>query len=109
MENLQVTFENLKEQSNTINVKLNGKLNDMSAYDFKSDLLHLIKEEKKDCVIDVTQLSAMDIVGMNALAMAHRELEIIGQVLTVVSSKESKIDKILSLTKFDRILNLKRA
>jgi len=51
----------------------------------------------------------MDIIGMNALAVAHRALEMAGQSLTVISSKESQIDKVFSLTKFDRILNLQRA
>lgn len=109
MENLKVSIEKLNTIENTIKVNLEGKLSDVVAYKFKSNLLELLKKENKDCIIDVRELGAMDIIGMNALAIAHRQLEATGQRLTVLSKEKSQIDKVFSLTKFDQILNLQRA
>ena len=109
MKNLQVKFENLENTSELLKVKLHGRLSDMNAVDFKSDLISILKERQSDCIIDIKSLVALDVTGMNALAMAHRELELLGHRLTILSQTKSPIERAFSLSKFDRVLNLVRA
>ena len=109
MENLQVSFNNSQDNTTVLNVNLEGKLIDMNAYDFKSDLLNMLKESNQNCIIDIRELLAIDIVGINALAVVHRELLNSGLTLTILSKSQSSIERLFSLTKFDRILNIQRA
>lgn len=109
MRNLQVTFKNLENQSESLQVNLVGRLNEMNAIDFKQDLMRILKNRNSDCQINIQSLTALDVIGVNALAMAHRELELKGMNLSIVSKKESEVDRAFRMTKFDRILNLVRA
>jgi len=109
MKNLQITFENLETQNGLITVNLTGRLNEMNAIDFKKDLLKILEDKNSNCLLDITLLSSMDIIGINAIVMAHRALEKKGKTLSIISEKESTVDRAFHLTKFDRILNLKRA
>ena len=109
MKNLQVTFGNLDNANGIITVNLEGKLNEMNAIDFKNDLMKILRDRNSNCLLDITGLSAMDIIGINALVTAHRELEKKGKKLSILSNKESSVDRAFHLTKFDRVLNLKRA
>jgi len=81
----------------------------MNAFDFKHDLVRMVEERNNDCVLDITKLSSMDVIGMNALAIAHKRLVDSGKKLTIISKQDSNLDRALHLTKFDRILNLVRA
>lgn len=109
MKNLQVTFENLNNDAEVVTVNLSGRLNEMNAIDFKTDLMNILREKNADCLIDIRSLNAMDIIGINALVMAHRELELRGKKLTILSQSESVVDRAFHLTKFDKILQLQRA
>jgi len=109
MKNLQVTFENLNTPNLPITLHLSGRLNEMNAFDFKNDLLKIVEVQKSDCVLDISKLSSMDIIGMNALAIAHKRLDEKGSKLTIINKANSQIDRVLHLTKFDRVLNLTRA
>ncbi len=90
-------------------IVLSGALSDMSAYDFKSNLDQLINETHRDCVIDISKISDLDIIGINVLITTHLSLSRQGRQLTVVSQKESPADRLFHLTRMDKILNLKRA
>ena len=109
MKNLQIKFENLESKTQALNVILTGRLNEMNAIDFKDNLMKKLRGRESDCVIDIKNLTALDIIGLNALAMAHREIEKNGQGLAIISADNSKVDRAFKLTKFDRILNLVRA
>lgn len=109
MENLNVTFENLDEQNDSLRVNISGQFNDMNAYDFKADLLKIIEERNSNCILDITSVSKMDIVGVNAILMTHRALQRQGKELVVISKSTSPVDKIIGLTSVDKIINLKRA
>ncbi len=109
MENLQVSFNNSQDNTTVLSVNLEGKLIDMNAYDFKSDLLNMLRENNQNCVIDIRELLDIDIVGINALAVVHRELLSSGLTLTILSKSQSSIERLFSLTKFDTILNIQRA
>ena len=109
MKNLQVTFEDLNTNAEVVTVNLAGGLNEMNAIDFKMDLMNILKEKNADCIIDIRELNAMDIIGINALVMAHRELELRGKKLTILSQAQSAVERAFHLTKFDSILELKRA
>lgn len=109
MNHLQVTFNAANQINAEFNVSLEGELNNMNAINFKKDLLRLVSTENTDCTVNIEKLSAIDLTGLNALAMAHRSLEKTGKKLTVVCRKEDPIDHFLHLTKFNRFLNLQRA
>lgn len=108
MRNLQINFENLESQ-NPISVKLNGHLTSMNAINFKRDLLQLMKENNSDCVINISELNAMDVSGVNALVMAHREAQATNKNMYIVSDSNNPAMEFLHLTKFSNYLNFRRA
>jgi len=109
MKHLEVTFNGTNKNQNSVHVALEGSLNNMNAINFKKDLLRIIETEKTDCEVNIEKLETIDITGLNALAMAHRNLEKQGRTLTVVSSAFDQIDEFLHVTKFNRFLNIQRA
>ncbi len=109
MKHLHVTFNGTNKNQNAVHIALEGSLNTMNAINFKKDLLNHLETEKTDCEINIEKLNAIDITGLNALAMAHRNLEKQGRKLTVISRAFEQIDEFLHITKFDRFLNVQRA
>lgn len=109
MNHLQVTFNGINSNENSVQVALEGSLNNMNAINFKQDLLKILEEERTDCEVNIENLDSIDITGLNALAMAHRNLEKQGRRLTVVSKAFDQIDEFLHITKFNRFLNIQRA
>lgn len=108
MRNLQIKFNNLENQE-PMSVKLNGHLTSMNAINFKKDLLRIITEKQTDCFINISELDAMDVSGVNALVMAHREVESKQRKMFIVSDSDSPAMEFLHLTKFSNYLNFKRA
>lgn len=108
MRNLQVNFENL-DNNKELTVSLNGRLTSMNAMNFKRDLLAIIKEKKEDCYINISELQAMDVTGVNALAMAHREAVHQDTKMYIVSNQENPAMEFLHLTKFNQYFNFQRA
>ena len=109
MDNLQVSFDKNSSNEKVLKVNLEGMLIDMNAYDFKSDLLNILREKNQNCIIDIRELRDIDIVGMNALAVVHKELYNSGLSLTILSKNHSEVERLFTLTKFDSLLNIKRA
>ena len=106
MKNLIVKFARFQNPNPTAIVALEGNLNEMNAMQFKSDLLQFVKDGKKDCIVDLKDIQAMDLSGLNALAMAHKELLKRGKTLTIRTSSTGPLISLLHITKFNRILNV---
>jgi len=109
MKNLHIKIENQENANQSLQVTLTGRLNEMNAIDFKENLMEILKDRNTDCSINIQQLSALDVIGINALAMAHRQIEKGGNTLSIVSQDETPVYRAFQLTKFDRILNVVRA
>ena len=105
MKNLQVTF-NDQISNEVFRVNLMGRLNSMNAYDFKNDLLDVIRSGPKNCIVDLRSLTSVDVIGLNALLLAHKKLEKQGGQLTIITDAASPIDTVLNLTKFNKVLNV---
>lgn len=109
MNHLEVNFNLTNNYKNHLSVELIGTLNTMNANNFKKDLLRLLSVENLDCTVNIENLDAIDLTGLNALVTAHKTLQMDGRELTVVCKEENPISELLQLTKFNRYLNLKRA
>ena len=108
MRNLQVSFKG-KENNEALSISLEGHLTSMSAINFKRDLLHMLNERETDCYIDISKLDAMDLSGVNAITIAHKQLETDNRKMYLVSNSENPAMEFLHLTKFNRYLNFLRA
>lgn len=109
MKNLNIKIENQFNNNQSLQITLTGRLNEMNAINFKNDLMEVLEDRNTDCTINIQKLSTLDIIGMNALAMAHRQLEKSGHTLSIISQDETPVFRAFQLTKFDRILNVVRA
>lgn len=107
MKNLKIEFKNIAS-SEAKKVILAGNLTSMDAIEFKKSLLKNMHQESKDYFIDITQLNAVDVTGVNALVMAHKKAERAGYKAVILSSIENPADEFLHLTKFKNILNFKK-
>ncbi len=103
-----VDFKNLDNQE-AILISLTGGLVSKSAMDFKRDIINLVEDNAKDCYINISNVEAMDVSGVNALAMVHKATERAGNKLVIVSSDANPADEFLMLTKFNEYLNFARA
>lgn len=108
MKNLKVEFKNIAA-SEAKKVILAGNLTSMDAIEFKRSLLNSMQKDSKDYLIDISNLDAIDVTGVNALAMAHKKAERSGFKAVILSSVENPADEFLHLTKFKNILNFKKA
>ncbi len=108
MKNLKVEFKNIAS-TEAKKVILAGNLTSMDAIEFKKSLLNKMQDEAKDYFIDISNIEAIDVTGVNALAMAHKKAERAGFKTIILSSVENPSDEFLHLTKFKNILNFKKA
>jgi len=69
----------------------------------------MIDDQRTDCAIDISELSALDIAGVNALALAHKTTQNHGKQLTILSNHSNPADEFLHLTKFNKVFNLIRS
>lgn len=84
-----------------------GPLTSQHALQVKEDLLNLAKETgTRVLVIDLTEVIEADVVGVNALAMAHKALSEKGGYLLARCKKNGEVARMLHLTKFDRIISV---
>jgi len=108
LKNLKVEFKNIAS-SEARKVILAGNLTSMDAIEFKRSLLQTMLKDGKDYFIDITNLDAIDVTGVNALAMAHKKAERAGFKAVILSSVENPAEEFLHLTKFKNILNFEKA
>ena len=106
MKNLQVNFG--LNHADHIEVSLQGNLTSAGAMNFKTDLVNLIEEERRNCRIDITKLDNMDIAGVNALAIAYKTAHRLGKDIIIESSDVNPAEEFLNLTKFQRVFKMQR-
>ncbi len=109
MNHLEVIFNSATQTPNDVSVSLAGALNSMNAINFKKDLIRILSSKNANCIVNIKALKSIDLTGLNALVMAHKNLAQKGKQLTVVCDKENAVDQFLHLTKFNRYLNIQRA
>lgn len=90
-------------------IELTGHLITMDAINFKTELLNLISNQTTALEINLEGLSALDVTGLNALAMAHKKMKQKGLTLTILNKPESPANEFLHLTKFSKYFNLEVA
>lgn len=104
--NVQITHPQFQKMA----ISLEGKLTSADAVRFKSKVLNLMTASRPaECTIDISGLSQMDLTGVNALAMAHRNCQALGSTLYILSSDDKPAEEFLHLTKFRSILNFRSA
>ncbi len=107
MRNLEVNF-GLDNNTDHIEVSLQGNLTSASAIDFKNDLVSLIEEERRNCRINISKLDNMDVTGVNALAMAYKAAYRLGKDFVIQSSEDNPAEEFLNLTKFQQVFKVLR-
>ncbi len=105
MNNFQVQFPELTNEDCTITIS--GDFITIEAMHFKVDLISFISKSKKDFVLDITDMTKMDLTALNALIVAQKEMYNKGKKFTIKTTRDSPIHELLHLTKFDQYLKLK--
>ena len=108
MKNSQLVVKKCNESSNT-KLLLKGHLTSINAISFKEELLEVIDSERSDCHLDISGIEALDLTGVNALAVANRKIKSIGKKFVIISSASSPAEELLHLTKFVDVFTFKRA
>lgn len=88
---------------------LSGSLTAVRAMQFRQDLILMLQERQVNCTIDISDLVALDLAGVNALALAHSTTQSYGKALTIVSNADNPADEFLHLTKLNKVIDFKRS
>ncbi len=100
------------ETNNTLGkvvLSVRGSLTSSNALSFKETVMNLIHTECKDCHIDISQVNALDLTGVNALVIAHSKTQEIGKQLVILSSASNPAEELLYLTQFIDVFQFQRA
>lgn len=108
MNYLNADYVNSSEER-IVQVTLKGSLTAMQAINFKSQLLSLIEDNNSDIHINITKLNALDLTGVNSLAMAHKRMQDSGKKLVLLSAAGHPDFEFLHLTRFMDYFEFKSA
>jgi anti-sigma B factor antagonist len=84
-----------------------GRLDAFSSTKFREKVLGLIENGVKYLVLDLSQTSFLDSAGMAALVSALKQCRQRGGDVRMVWPQAEPVKRILSLTKFDRVFEMK--
>ncbi|MCX6048087.1 MAG: STAS domain-containing protein [Chloroflexi bacterium] len=90
-----------------VTVAPEGRLDAFSAPKFREKVLSLIADGVKYIVLDLSQTPFMDSAGMAALVSALKQCRQLGGDVRMVWPQADPVKRILSLTKFDRVFEMK--
>jgi len=107
MNTLQLDYKSVGEDL-PLSIVLKGDLTSLDAIKCKEELMKLIDGRSTDSFLDISNVSEMDVAGLNALLAAHKVAQRNGSKLVIVSSENNPADEFLHLSKFNRYFNLRR-
>ncbi len=84
-----------------------GRLDTVRALDFKKQLQSVIDSGVKNIVLDLSQTPFLDSAGMAALVSALKQCRERGGDARMVWPEAEPVRRILALTKFDRVFQMK--
>lgn len=90
-------------------IRLSGSFTALDAINFKVKVLDIIKKQSSDFELNLENIEALDVTGLNALAMAHKRMKEKGCKLVVVTDSDGPAMEFLHLTKFSNYFHLKVA
>jgi anti-anti-sigma factor len=90
----------------TLHHQIIGDFTSQKAMEVKNSLSNLIEKGNANLSIDCTNVSDVDVVGINALAVIYKQLRSKKGILTILLNKDSHLSKMLHLTKFNKIFTL---
>jgi anti-anti-sigma regulatory factor len=94
---------------NAKTVSFVGNFTQKEAIDFKEQLLTEIKSGNKNLTVDLYEVAEADIVGVNALAIAHKTMGDANGKIQILLKKDSHISHLLQVTKFNKVLHISYA
>jgi anti-anti-sigma regulatory factor len=83
-----------------------GNLTSQNAYELKNELLNLVNQGHKILCINLLEVADADVVGVNALAITHKEIMALGGKMDLLINKNSQLATLLHLTKFNKIFTI---
>ncbi|CAN5712394.1 hypothetical protein BH10CHL1_BH10CHL1_45080 [soil metagenome] len=86
-----------------------GRLDAFSAPKFRAKVFGLIEGGVKFLVLDLSQTPFLDSAGMAALVSALKQCRQLGGDVRMVWPQAEPVKRILSLTKFDRVFEMKNS
>lgn len=83
-----------------------GNLASSEAIIIKDEVLRLITDGYCKIVLDLRETKDADVVGINAIVAIHRKIKDINGTLEILVRPESASANMLSITKFDKWINI---
>ncbi len=97
---------NITRKSDEVTVSMTGQLASMDAIDMKEALPQLVEANDKTLNIDLQQVEATDLTGLNALFMTKLSLEKMGRKFNLIVNHMNPILDLLHLTKMTNHFNI---
>ncbi len=92
-----------------VTVAPQGRLDTVRAVDFRKQLQGLIDSGVKNLVLDLSQTPFLDSAGMAVLVSALKQCREQGGDARMVWPEAEPVRRILALTKFDRVFQMKNS
>ncbi len=96
----------ISSTGNTTKVFVIKPLTGYTALSLKTKLNDLIQRVNGDIIVDMTDSEDIDLAGTNALISVTQMMDRSERQLSIQARKSSGIEKLLSLTSFQSLLNL---
>jgi anti-anti-sigma factor len=90
-----------------VTVAPRGRLDTLRALEFRQQIQQLIDDGVKNLVLDLSETPFLDSAGMAVLVSALKQCRERGGDARMVWPKSEPVKRILSLTKFDRVFDMK--
>lgn len=87
-------------------VRVIGKFISIDAMNYKQEIINKECAARANMTMDLTGVTEIDIAGLNTLLQIHRLLCKVDATLKVIVSGEEEVFELLSLTNFDKYLNI---
>jgi anti-sigma B factor antagonist len=107
--NDQLTLDMQEEVTRIVTIAVNNRLDAFSAAGFRSQLQILLDQGVNRLVIDLSQTPFLDSAGMAALVSALKQCRQRNGDVRLVAPQSEAVKRILELTKFDRVFEMKKS
>lgn len=91
---------------NEAQVYPSGRIDIVTAKDFKNDVLSLIEKGMEKVYIDFSKVTAIDSSGLGKLLMFHKKLEERGGQLIIRNVENSYVRKMFSLVHLYKVITI---
>ena len=96
-----------EEESRVVTIRVTTRLDAFSVLEFRAQMQAIFEQGVRHLVIDLSQTPFLDSTGMAVLVSALKQCRQRGGDVRLVAPQSEAVKRILDLTKFDRVFDIK--